>query len=269
MKFQWLKGTGAVFLTMAMLISPFTVCHAKQKETPPAKKEAPETIEKEAMDALTSMGKYLQSLKSFTVTSTISMDEVLLSGQKILVTGSSEITTEVPNHLRASSKIKEINRDVDYFYDGKIFTIYSNPDKYYATFDAPKTIRELLDIAEEDYNIEIPLRDLFLWGDERARVEDIKSAIFIGKTVVEGTECNHYAFRQDDVDWQIWIENGATPLPRRLVITSKLEKGQPQYISTIKWDISPALSENTFVFTPPPDAQKINFAPQDNSVENQ
>jgi hypothetical protein len=38
---------------------------------------------------------------------------------------------------------------------------------------------------------------------------------------VIGVECDHLAFRNADTDWQIWIESGAKPIPRKYVITSK------------------------------------------------
>jgi hypothetical protein len=45
----------------------------------------------------------------------------------------------------------------------------------------------------------------------------------LGSGVIGGTECDHFAFRtQDvDVDWQIWITQGDQPHPCRYVITSK------------------------------------------------
>lgn len=87
----------------------------------------------------------------------------------------------------------------------------------------------MLDIAENQYGIEILLRDLFWWSTDKANPEDIKAAYFIAPSMVEGTPCKHYAYRQEEVDWQLWVEDDDTPLPRRLVITSKLVQGQPQY----------------------------------------
>ena len=262
---QWRNRMGALLLSAPFLFISVTGCLAEKPST--AEVEDEMSIEPEAMAALTEMGNYLNTLKSFSVISEMSMDEVLLTGQKILVTGTTQYSTRLPDRLRISSKIEEIGRDSEYFYDGKSFTIYSNPDKYYATFDAPANIGELLDIARNRYDIEIPLRDLFYWGTEKEKAEDIQAAYFISTTGINGTPCKHYAFRQEDVDWQIWIENDDTPLPRKLVITSKLEKGEPQYISTMTWNVTPQLTESTFVFTPPEGAHKIEFAVYDDNEE--
>jgi hypothetical protein len=103
------------------------------------------------------------------------------------------------------------------------------------------------------------LRDLFAWDANNPQISNIQSALFIDSTEINGVLCDHFAFRQKDVDWQIWIEQGKTPLPQKLVITSKKEVGQPQYIATMKWNLSPEISEKMFVFNPPEDANEIQF----------
>jgi hypothetical protein len=41
--------------------------------------------------------------------------------------------------------------------------------------------------------------------------------------------CDHLAFRQLDTDWQLWVEKGSRPLPRKIVITTRYEVGDPQF----------------------------------------
>ncbi len=146
--------------------------------------------------------------------------------------------------------IEEIHRDLEYYFNGEIFTLYGKNNNYYATVDAPETIVELLDIVQSRYNIELPMRDLFYWGADTAEMDAIQSGFLVATTRVKSVPCKHYAFRQEDIDWQIWIEDSATPLPRKLVITSKQEVGQPQYSTTMTWNLSPKLSDDLFIFTP-------------------
>jgi len=78
---------------------------------------------------------------------------------------------------------------------------------------------------------------------------------------VGDTQCHHLLFEQENIDWQIWIDSGQPPLPRKLVITYKQEPGQPQYVATMdNWDLSPAVSKETFEFTPPADAKAVSMA---------
>lgn len=72
--------------------------------------------------------------------------------------------------------------------------------------------------------------------------------------------CDQLAFSGEEVDWQIWIENGATPLPRKLVIHYKMRPGSPQYQARIRtWDLSPMHSAKQFEFVPPAGAERIEM----------
>jgi hypothetical protein len=79
-------------------------------------------------------------------------------------------------------------------------------------------------------------------------------------STIKGAPCAHYAFRQPDVDWEIWIEEGQAPVPRKLVITTTSEKTQPQHTAVMSWTLGARLDDQMFAFTPPPDAQRIDFA---------
>jgi hypothetical protein len=57
-----------------------------------------------------------------------------------------------------------------------------------------------------------------------SEVNDVKD---LGSGVIHGVECDHLAFRTKEVDWQIWIGQGARPYPCRYVITSKKVTGWP------------------------------------------
>jgi hypothetical protein len=60
-------------------------------------------------------------------------------------------------------------------------------------------------------------------------------------------------------DFQVWIEAGARPLPRKLVITTLSDPTQPQHSMLLTWTLNPKLDEAEFKFTPPPGAQRIVF----------
>ena len=70
-------------------------------------------------------------------------------------------------------------------------------------------------------------------------------------------ECEHLAFRGPDTDWQIWIETGVKPVPRKYVITSKTIAGAPQYTLKIREWKTDANAEADFSFKAPADATKV------------
>jgi hypothetical protein len=73
-------------------------------------------------------------------------------------------------------------------------------------------------------------------------------------------KCHHLAFRQKTIDWQIWIQDGDKPLPRKMVITYKRDAGGPQFTARLsRWNVKPKLSKDTFEFEPPADAKKVDL----------
>ena len=64
-----------------------------------------------------------------------------------------------------------------------------------------------------------------------------------GQDFVGDDLCNHYALRQGNFDWQIWITAGSKPLPRKLVITNRGDEARPQSVSLIDWDMKSAFDE--------------------------
>ena len=52
---------------------------------------------------------------------------------------------------------------------------------------------------------------------------------YVAMEDVGGVRTHHLAFRGREVDWQIWIEDGDRPLPRRYLITTKWMTGAPQF----------------------------------------
>jgi hypothetical protein len=244
----------AILLGMAaILCSPVdTRVLAKTGQAADAKAS---DIDPDAMDALNKMGAYLRSLKAFQVDSESSNDDVLDDGEIITDTRSSTLLAVSPNLLRA--ELKGDDRNTFLFYDGKNFTVYGKLLNYYATVPAPPTTAKLVDQIYNEYGIEIPLVDLFKWGNDEAAIKKITSAIDVGPSSVQGITCEHYAFRQEGLDWQIWIQLGDFPLPKKFVIRTLTDDARPQHTSNLVWNLTPSYNEAAFTFDPPTGAERI------------
>jgi hypothetical protein len=215
-------------------------------------------IDPQAVSALDRTGAFLRSQRAMVVNAEMTTDEVLDSGQKIQRNSIATLKVSRPDRLRAD--VVSDGRNQQLFYDGKTFTIYRPALGYYGSFNAPPTLAQLVNEAEQHYGIDMPLADLFAWGTDQSLTANLKGAINLGPSMVKGVKCDHYAFHQADVDWQVWIQQGPQPLPRKLVITTTTEKTQPQHVAVLTWDLAPRLDESLFTFTPPPNAQRIEFA---------
>lgn len=231
---------------------------------PPAASTDAGERDPEALAALDRMGAALRGLKQFSLTSDASTEVVLEDGQKIELDGVVTYKVKAPNQLflelRSDRQLRQL------IYDGNALTVYSPRLKYYAQVDGVgASLGELVDQAATRYGIEMPLADMFLWGTDKAPKTAIRNALHIGGGTVDGEPVEQYAFKQDAVDWQVWISK-ATSLPKKLIINSLDDPAQPQYRARLTWDTRTPVQATAFQFSPPADAARIKLVPLEVAV---
>ena len=214
-------------------------------------------VDPDAIAVLHKMGEFLRNQQHFSVQARMTTDDVLPSGQKVQYGGTVDLKVRRPDRMRMD--IAGDRRNEQIFYDGNTFTIFSPRTGFYAAFDGPKTLDRLKDVHEKKYPVDLPLADLFYWGMQNDATASITRATRIGAANVDGFVCDHYAFRQKDVDWELWIEQGGRPLPRKEVITTTAERTQPQHSMILNWDLNAKFDDQLFAFVPPPNAHHIDF----------
>jgi hypothetical protein len=222
--------------------------------------EAPKSaIDPAAVQALDRMSAYLRTLVNFEITADNSMELVLDSGQKIENDHVATYKVRRPDGFVIETASDQRVRQ--YVYNGKQLTVASPELGVYATVPAPPTIMQTLDAAAEKYGVVVPLEDLFLWGDKNnPRPRDTKSAVHVGTATIDGVKTDQYAFRGPKADWQIWIAQGAKPVPVKIVIIGLEDSAHPAFISRLKWKTDVTLDSSVFEFKPTKDAMAIKFA---------
>ena len=211
-----------------------------------------------ALAELEQMGAYLRTLKAFQLKADVVTEAVRTDGQKVQIIRAVDLVAKPPNRLFA--EVKNDRQRRLFFYDGKQFTLFAPRSSFYATVAAPPTIEKLADELEDKYDLELPLVDLFRWGTPEGDVRSISSAIDLGPSAINGVTCEQYAFRQEGIDWQLWVQRGEQPLPCRVVITTLTDEARPQHTATYTWNLAPSYDDATFVFRAPSDAKKIPLA---------
>jgi hypothetical protein len=220
---------------------------------------AANAVDPAAIQALKDMGAHLQSLKRFHVSTDLTGERVLADGQKLQHSASAEMDVLRPQMLRVRMTSARSEREL--IFDGQRITLFTPAEKYYSTIAFAGSLGELTDRLQERYGVELPLSDLFRWGTASAPTARIESAMNAGQDVVDHDVCDHYAFRQGGIDWQIWIAAGSRPLPRKIVITNREDEARPQSVSLIDWNVNPTLKDSTFRFTPPAGATSVEIVP--------
>ena len=239
---------------LAGAMAPQAVLAVSPSKTP-APAPAP-ALDPAAAAALDRMGAYLRSLKAFDVHVETASDVILNSGQRIQTERTVDYAVETPNRLAA--RIEGPRGVVNLTYDGAAFTV-AGEDGYYAQAPLTGSISTLLGKAYTAYGIDFPLQDLFRWGDPSAVTPRPSEGFRVGSAKVGGVATDHYAFRQPGVDFQVWIDQGDKPLPRKMVITSLTDPAQPQYVAVMSWNLAPRHADGQFTFKPAPGAKKIRF----------
>lgn len=223
-----------------------------------AQAPAPEQRDPDAMAALQRMGAAMRDLQSFSVHADVTRDEVLTTGQKLQFAGTVEIKARRPNAFRMEASSDRQERTL--YYDGRTATLFSPRIGYYAQFPAPPTIAQLAAVASEKYGIDMPLSDLFAWGTNADTVKKVQSAFDVGTENIRGKVCEHYAIRQEDADWQVWIPRTGEALPCKLVITTTDDPSKPEFTAIYQWSPRQSFAAGDFTFTPPPGTRKIALA---------
>ena len=212
----------------------------------------------DAPKILKAMSDYTAAQKSISATFDSDIEIITPDLQKIQFASSGQIKLNRPDKLR----IRRTGgyADVELVYDGKTLSLYGNNAKSYVQADAAGTVDTVIDTLQAHTGAAMPGTDLLLTHSYDELMTDVIDAEHIGQGVVDGVECEHLAFRGVDTDWQIWIETGARPVPRKYVITSKTLAGAPQYTLRIKdWKTDPIADADAFAFKPPAGATKVNL----------
>ncbi len=223
-------------------------------------------IDAEADAVFKQMCAAVASLKTLAVDEDITEDKVFPNGQKLAFNKTAKIAIAKPGKLR-SVTTGDAGGETVVVIDGPKFGLYKSSDNVYGELDVPPTLDASLDYILAKLSVNAPTSDLFKDDPYAAIMPGILEATYVGDAKIGGKPCRHLAFRQLEVDWQIWVAYGDRPLPVRVVITDKTLHGNPEYRVDFKnWKANPQLPGNTFSYAPPKDAQKIDLIVTDDKA---
>ena len=211
----------------------------------------------DAKTILKAMSDYVGAQKTIKLTFDSTIEIITPQLEKVQFTNSGGALLQRPDKLH-THRVGGY-ADVEMFFDGKIVSVLGKHVNGYAQFDAPGTIDDLIHLLREGRGIALPGADLLLSNSYDTLATGVQEAKHIGRGVIDGVECEHLAFRNQETDWQIWIETGKYPIPRKMVITSKTMNCAPQYTLRIKsWKTGVKPAKGAFTFTPPKGATVLD-----------
>ena len=240
--------------------------HAYSQQPAPAKK-APTAAaltesQAQASAILMRMAEFLGSAQRFSVSVRGDYDAVQTSGQKIAFGETRKLTLSRPDKLRVEGERSDGAKTLTVF-TGKEIVLIDAASNVYATAPQPGGLDNTVIHFVRDLGMRLPLA-VILVSQLPAELKDrVRSVDYVEKTSIYGAVSHHLAARTDTVDFQIWVADGDKPLPQRVVITYKKDKGEPQFRAQFSdWNLAPAIADSTFLAKPPDGAQKVAFAAQ-------
>ena len=212
-----------------------------------------------ALATLRRMADYVTSLPALRLESEIEYDAIQRDGQRIEFGSTRQLTIRRPDRLRADATDRNGDRR-SLFYDGRQVVFLDAAQEVYASAAQSGDIAAVVDFAEAQLGLPIPLGVLVSPKLTSEIVEGLVFAGVVGEEAIDGVRCDHLALRNEEHGIQIWVEQGAKALPRRVVITYEQESGQPQFRARLsKWDVAPTIPDSVFTFAPPVGAERIAF----------
>lgn len=213
-------------------------------------------IDPDATQVLTEMSQYLNSLTAFSANYDVSTDVITQEGQKLKLARSGSILLNRPGQLRVVNHGAQA--EVEVILDGDVLTLFGNKTNGYLQLPAA-SVNDALTVLRDDIGFDVPGADILSDAPLHLDQTDVISGVHVGMTAIKGEPVHHLAFRGNEVDWQLWVKDGDTPLPVQYVITSKRLAGGPEYSMLVSdWNTEPMIDATTFSFTPPEAAKELS-----------
>jgi hypothetical protein len=205
-----LAGRGAVLALVAGLAA-----------TPAAADEA------QARALFKAMSDYLAAQTAIAFDFDSTLDLVTTEDERIGLASSGSVALARPDRLHATRIGGFVDAEMNF--DGTTLTLYGRDAGVFTEIEAPGSVDALIDTLREGWGMPLPAADLLVSNVNDELMAGVTEAKDLGSGVIRGVECDHLAFRTEEVDWQIWIAQGDAPYPCRFTVTTRSVTGWPQY----------------------------------------
>jgi hypothetical protein len=250
-----------VGLAWALAFVPAPGAAQSQAPAEPAGQAATDSVDPDALAIASRAGDFLREARRFSFSAESGYEVVQADGYKLEFGSTRRYVVQRPDSVRVETEPREGDRRLTLF-DGKTLIQVDLGENAYARADLekPRDIDFVIDLVRERLDAPLPLAELLRNNPRQAIEDSLELAAVVGRERLRGVECDHLALRNPDADLQLWIEAGARPVVRRIVITYRNLQGQPSFWADLDdWSFAPELTTDTFRYTPPEGAERVRF----------
>lgn len=257
-RYGWL--TRSVLFTLVLVLGGPVPCASATESDAGASPDA--------RRLLGAMGEFLAARQSFAVTVQSSYDAVQADGTRLEFAAERQVLVARPNGLRVESREGDGASDILTF-DGRLLTVARPAGGIYAQVEHAGDIDSAVVHFVRDQRMRLPLAMLLMRHLPAELERRVESVAYVEEAVVDGGKAHHLAGSTDSIDFQLWIRDGAEPLPLRVVLTYRLAEGKPSFRADLSgWNLAPGAAATEFTYQPPAGAQRIAFMSQVKAITN-
>lgn len=217
-------------------------------------------IDPQAKEVLQRMSAFLAAQSSFTYHAESTKDILETNGEMIQYARGAEITIERPDRFAAT--VDGDLRSLRLLYNGDKVVLHDVARNFFAELTVPATLEKAIPYTLENFSIKAPFAQFIFPDAYDYLIRDVVKGSYLGIHRVNGIPCHHLAFRTPTIDWQLWVDAGDEPLPRKIIETEKRVAGGPQFTALLTdWKLGLDLDDSMFQFVKPEGAKQIDFLP--------
>ena len=215
-------------------------------------------LDEKCAEMIKKMADYLEAQPEFSLAVEVADERLTISNEKIEIKRSGKAVIKRSNKMKMEATQGEERREL--FYDGAQLTLVDTARNLYARAAVSGSNTVALDYAMDELDFTMPLADFIVDDLYKNFTTNVETSEYIGITTIEDVACHHLAFEQEEIDWQMWIEDGVTPLPKKLIITYKHLPLAPEFrVIFVTWDFTTEIPDETFIFVTPQGAEEVEF----------
>jgi hypothetical protein len=221
-------------------------------------------VDPQAEELLQAMSNLLESSSALAFTVEETRNILTSRGLPLQLSHVIEVVAQRPDKLWLSMNGDVAERT---FWDNGInVTLFDQVNNIFATLPAPGDLTETISTMINTYGVDLPMAQTVRSDLYGLLTEDLQQGYYVGlsTTGTNGRACHLILGISEDIDWQIWIEDGDVPLPCKSVITYKNKEGNPTITSNFThWNLDPVIPADLFTASVPVGTEQVEFRATD------
>jgi len=174
---------------------------------------------------------------------------------------SGSVVVQRPDKIVAKMNTSEGSRLIGF--DGSNLTVVDKISGTHTVAKATGDIDQAVRGIKNTYGVTPPLGGLLANDPRTVLLGPVKTGKYIGTETIDGVECDHMAFTEEYLTWQIWVATG-DKLPRRISFTyPNGEGGDPLIMTAIitKWELDVAVAASELSVKAPAGSRALKRIP--------